>query len=80
MPGDTIENSRYLKHEPVHSGPDYLYVLSSPWTLEKVTKYGTVQTYDEARALAEKHGYKGIRVVHNDAEFENCETDAGGNL
>ena len=45
-------------------GPDYMEVRSSDWGNVIDTDYGKVQSFEEARALAKKKGFLGIRITH----------------
>lgn len=64
-PPNELGESVYLEHSPVNSGPEYLTVQVTLWPYAHLeTEDGTtVSDLTDARKLAEKRGYKGIRVT-----------------
>ena len=59
---NSLMESEYLQHSKVNSGPEYMVVQGSSWTLNMVTQFGTFHHLAECRNVAEKNGYKGISV------------------
>jgi hypothetical protein len=57
-----LEESKAFTHSRINSGPEYLTVYASNWSLELHTDQGLVKSLEEARGLAEKLGLKGISV------------------
>lgn len=62
VPNELME-SKYLKHTPINSGPDYLEVLALLWERRMETGLGPVSNLEEARELAHEHGFKGIFIT-----------------
>ena len=72
-PPRELEESEYLEHKPINSGPEYLEVVTSVWSRPHSSVSGRPVTLEQAREIARKQGLKGIRLVQKGED--NAQSD-----